>query len=262
MEPQLMRSSSKCIGCGYCITVCAEGAIVHGDEGLTVDRNKCVNCMKCVEVCAAEAMSVDGEWKTVEEIMKVVIRDRGFYGKSGGGMTISGGELLSQASFAGALLDAAREENITVALDTSGCGDGGRLFELAQKAQYVLYDMKCILNEGHRRYTGRDNTLILDNLRRLAADPEIREKIIMRMPLIHDVNDMPDVILATRDFYRVNGLKAVTLLAYHELGISKCKGIGREAHVFQAPSHERMLEIRDVFAEAGMQAEILGEEIA
>ena len=84
----------------------------------------------------------------------------------------------------------------------------------------------------------------------------------MRMPLVHDVNDTPEIIEATAAFYRETGLPEVTLLAYHELGISKCKGIGRTPHVFTAPSHERMLEIKSCFQNVGMHVEILGEEIA
>ena len=177
-------------------------------------------------------------------------------------MTISGGELLSQAEFAHALLDLATAEGIGVALDTSGCGSGAALYQMSRKADWILYDMKCIDSEGHRRYTGLDNHLILENLRLLASDPEVRPKIWMRMPLIHGVNDTAEIISRTRDFYQENGLQRVTLMAYHELGINKCHGIGREAHLFSAPSHERLLEIWNCFRSIGMEAEILGEEVA
>lgn len=262
VKQQLMRSVTKCIGCGCCADYCRQGAIKIGTEGFYVDRSLCNDCLDCVEACAAEAMSPAARWKTVAEVMETVRRDSGFYEKSGGGMTISGGELLSQSRFAEALLDAACEENITVALDTSGCGDGDTLYRMAGKASYILYDMKGIPAEVHREYTGVDNHIILENLKRLAADPQIRKKVIMRMPLIHDVNDTPEIIEKTAEFYRDNGLEEVTLLAYHELGINKCRGIGREPHVFTAPSHERMQEIKSCFEAVGMHAEILGEEIA
>lgn len=262
MQQQLMRSVTKCIGCGCCAEACPRGAVKMGEEGYYVDHDLCDDCLVCVDVCAAEAMKPVAQWKTVDEVMKIVRRDVGFYEKSGGGMTISGGELLSQSQFAGALLDAACEEHITVALDTSGCGNGDTLYQMAQKASYILFDMKGIIADVHKEYTGVDNRIILDNLRRLASNPDIRPKIIMRMPLIHDVNDTPEIIDKTACFYQENGLKEVTLLAYHELGINKCRGIGRTAHIFTPPSHERMQEMKAIFESIGMHAEILGEEIA
>ncbi len=261
-KQQLMRSVTKCIGCGYCMKICHQNAIKLGEEGIYVDRSLCNDCLDCADACAAEAMNPAAQWRTVKEVMDTVQRDTGFYEKSGGGMTISGGELLSQSRFAQALLNAAAEAHIGVALDTSGCGNGEILYQMAEKASYILYDMKGILPEIHKEYTGVDNRLILDNLRKLASDSEIRKKIIMRMPLIHDVNDTPQVIEATAEFYRENGLKEVTLLAYHELGINKCRGIGRTPHVFTAPSHERMQEIKTCFQKIDMHVEILGEEIA
>lgn len=262
MNQQLMRSATKCIGCGYCMNFCRQGAIKTGPDGFYVDRSLCNDCLECVDACAAEAMNPAARWRTVQEVMGVVRRDAGFYEKSGGGMTISGGELLSQSQFAEALLDTARREQITVALDTSGCGDGDTLYRMARKASYILYDMKAIIPEIHKKYTGVDNNTILNNLRKLASDPETRDKVIMRMPLIHEVNDTEEIINQTAAFYQKQNLKNVTLLAYHELGINKCRGIGREPHIFQAPSHERMQEIKKIFEAVGMQAEILGEEIS
>ena len=259
---QLMRSVTKCIGCGYCQEVCPRRAILMGQDGYYVDRALCDNCLACVDACTAGAMSPAGEWMTAEQVMETVRKDRGYYDKSGGGLTISGGELLMQRAFSERLLDLASDEGIGVCLDTSGCGDGDALFRMAGKADWLLYDMKCIIPEEHKKYTGLDNRVILKNLMRLAADPERRKKLWMRMPLIHGVNDTEEVILRTRDFYRDNGISKVTMLAYHELGKNKCRGIGTEFHAFAPPPHERMLEILGLFREIGMDAEILGEEIA
>jgi glycyl-radical enzyme activating protein len=258
---QLMRRESKCIHCGYCIPICPSGAIHAEKNGLSVDFSRCIDCFQCTDICTAEAMQIVGEWKTSKEVIETVIRDQGFYEKSGGGLTISGGELLMQSEFAESLIDLARMHGISTALDTSGFGSGEILLRLARKADWVLYDMKCINPEGHKKYTGKDNALILANLRLLASDKDVKKKIWMRMPLVHGVNDSEEIITTTANLYRELQLQRVTIMSYHELGINKCKGIGRPFYKFTPPDHARMLAIRDTFARLGMEAEILGEDI-
>lgn len=174
-------------------------------------------------------------------------------------MTISGGELLSQASFTRTLVDLAALEGIGVCLDTSGFGDGDELLRMARMDNVtdILYDMKSINDTVHKAYVGQSNALILENLRRLAADPVVCKKIWMRMPLIQDVNDTPELIEQTAEFYAAHGLSRVTLLPYHSLGISKLRHIGGTAAAFQTPSDERLVQIKQVFEErAHMEVEV------
>ncbi len=260
-EKEILWTQQKCIGCGHCVETCPTGAFHHYGERIEIDREKCLRCFSCVNRCYAEALRVAGEEKTVEEVMKVVLQDRGFYERTGGGMTISGGELLQQKEFAEALLDAAVAEGIGVALDTCGNGDGDTLFRMARKAQYILYDMKSIDDETHKYCTGVSNALILANLRRLAADDGIRPKIWLRMPLIKGLNDTPDIINRTAEFIGENHLTYATLFPYHELGISKYKSLGESYEDFEPPETERLHEIQSIFAEHGLRADILGEEV-
>jgi pyruvate formate lyase activating enzyme len=104
-----------------------------------------------------------------------------------------------------------------------------------------------------------DNDILLDNLTRLAADESIRDKIMMRMPLMKDYNDTDEVINATADFYDKNNLRKVTLLPYHKLGVPKSERIGEKAYVFEPPSKERIEEIREIFEAKGMDVSVLGE---
>ena len=177
-------------------------------------------------------------------------------------MTISGGEMLTHAEFSTRLIQLAAQQEINVCLDTSGFGSGDSLFDMAkrQNVTNVLYDMKCIDDNIHRQYTSRSNVRILENLRRLASDEETRGKLQMRMPLIRGVNDSPAVIEATGQFYRSLGLRHVTLLPYHNLGVSKMRNIGGTQEVFDPPSDERIDDIRKYFQTfAGMEVEILGK---
>jgi len=260
-EKQFLFTAQKCIGCGNCVKACPTGALHHLKDHIEIDPKLCKLCYSCVEHCYSEALRLAGTEMTVEEVLRQVLQDRGYYNRTGGGMTISGGELLFQADFAAALLDAAKEENIGVALDTCGYGDGDRLFRMAQKADYILYDMKCIDDEGHRAATGMSNRLILENLQRLAEDPEVNSKIWMRMPLIHGINDTDDIIDRTCAFYEQHHLTYVTLLPYHELGISKYKSMGQSYENFTPPDSDRLHAIQSLFEAHGIRTAILGENV-
>jgi pyruvate formate lyase activating enzyme len=217
--------------------------------------------MKCVDVCWAKALNAAGRRMTVEEVMAQVLQDKDFYMNTGGGITISGGELLAQSEFAEALLDACGINGIGVALDTSGYGSVETLRALAShnSCTHILFDMKLFGGEEHRNYTGVDNEIILRNLKVLAEDPAVNPKIIMRIPLISGVNDSEEDIQRVSRFFQDNGLRSVTLLPYHELGVSKSRNIGGEPEIFRAPAAGRIGEICDCFRACGVSVEVLGE---
>lgn len=247
---QLMASPSKCIGCRACVTVCSQDAISFspGPEGtgLKVDRERCNSCMKCVDVCYAKAMQAVGREMTVDQVMDEVRKDKGFYDNTGGGLTLSGGELLTQKEFALAMMEACQQEGIQVVLDTSGYGALEDLVELASRPNctHVLYDLKLVDPDIHQQYTGVDNDLILANLRALAAHPELKKKLVIRIPLIQGVNDAEEAAQAAADLLASLELTRVELLTYHELGIPKARNVGIEPIKFSPPDEERLDQIR------------------
>lgn len=259
---QIIRLPNSCIHCGYCIEHCPAHAIVIDADGkIEIDRDRCRGCMTCVHNCTAMALQTVAKEMTADEVLEKVEQDKGFYDTTGGGMTISGGEMLSQPDFVLELVKKAAEREISVCLDTSGFGDGDLLMHLAQQDHVttVLYDMKSIDNEIHRKCTGQENGKILENLRRLAGNPVTNPKLQMRMPLIHDLNDSWPLIEQTAEFYRTYGIKKVTLLPYHDLGISKMRNIGGVQEMFEQPSSEYLDQIQNYFQEqAGMCVEIQG----
>ena len=262
-EQQPIKLPNNCIGCGYCISECENNAISFSDEGvIEIDRKLCDKCMKCVSTCYAKALQPVAQYMTVDEILSEAEQDKGFYEHTGGGITVSGGEMLSRHGFVEELISEAGKRDMQVCLDTSGYGDGSVLKKLASMSNVtdVLYDMKSIDNNIHKEYTGVDNSLILENLRLLAGDEKTKDKIIMRMPLIQGVNDSQDIIEKTAEFYRDNNLGRVTLLPYHNLGMSKERNVGGLQEEFDAPDEERVDEIKAYFEKtAGMKAEILGK---
>ena len=260
-EIQLMRCPNNCIGCRACEQVCPANAITFHTGEFRIDWEACSRCMKCVEVCWSKALNAAGRRMTVEEVMAQVLQDRDFYANTGGGMTISGGELLTQPGFAEALMDACGQNGIGVVLDTSGYGPMKTLRTLAghKSCTHILFDIKLIDSEAHRKYTGVGSEIILRNLKGLAEDPAVNPKLIMRMPLISGVNDSEEDVKRICELFQDNGLKQVTLLPYHELGISKRRNIGGDPEIFQAPTIERIEMIGGCLRACGVSVEVLGE---
>lgn len=258
---QLMRCPNNCIGCRACEQVCAVNAITFGSDGFHIDWNACSRCMKCVPECWSKALNAAGRRMTVDEVMEQVLQDKDFYQNTNGGMTISGGELLTQPKFAAALMEACERNGIGVALDTCGYGPVETLRSLAGRGSctHILFDLKLIDSEAHRKYTGVGNEIILRNLTVLARDPAINPKINMRIPLISGVNDSPEHIQRICKLFLDNGLKSVTLMPYHELGVSKRRNIGGEPELFKAPSAGQIGMINDSFRACGICVEVLGQ---
>ena len=260
---QVIEMPNSCIKCGYCVKECPNHAVfVDSENVIKIDRSKCDSCLACTKICYARALLPVAKEMTVSEILHEVSKDKGFYETTGGGMTVSGGEMLSQPEFVSALVDAAGEEGIHTCLDTSGFGSGDWLVSLAGRecVTDVLYDMKSIDDEVHKKYVGQSNQMILENLKRLSAHPATCAKLQMRMPLISGFNDSWEIIEKTAAFYKECGIKRVTLLPYHNLGISKKRHIGGEQIEFAPPTDEYVDQIKDYFETyAGMEVEILGK---
>lgn len=259
---EIIRMPNSCIHCGYCLEHCPRQAIIINDEKqIDIDRGLCGMCMECVDSCYAGGLRAVGQLMSAEEVMQEVLKDKPFYENTGGGMTVSGGELLEHKEFALDLVTLAAEEGVRVCLDTSGCGDGHWLKTLAGMPNVtdILYDMKCIDPDRHRGLTGLDNALILKNLIMLSGDEATRAKLHMRMPLISGLNDDLPLMEQTARFYREHRISRVTLLPYHSLGVSKMRHIGGHQETYSPPSDGHLEKIRDIFeTAAGMHVEISG----
>jgi len=255
---QLIVGPTNCVGCQSCLAVCPKDAISFSSGTLEVDWIRCNQCLECTKVCYANGLNVAGKGMTVEEVMEIARQDKDFYAHTGGGVTISGGELLCQPDFVKAILTACEEEGIQVILDTSGYGDFQILSDLASQPNctHILYDIKAIRDDLHKVLTGVGNDLILSNLKKLAADPNLLPKLIVRMPLLSNVNDSEELMHDTCAFLLENKLQQLTLLPYHRLGVSKSQHVGKEQEVYQAPIKERLEDIQQYFESNGIHTEI------
>ena len=259
-EFEILYSPKRCIRCGMCVRVCPQKAISATEEGIAIDRGKCLRCGKCASACCSEALRTAGEKRELSQLVKLLGRDRDFYNKTDGGVTFSGGEVLAQADYAYTVMQECRKNGLAVAIDTCGFADREDLLRLCREAQVVLFDIKTMIDEKHRRLTGVGTEVIHNNLRALAADGDIRHKIIIRMPLIHNINDQMDDLELTCRFMGELGLKKVNLLPYHSLGTSKTRSMGGAAEEFETPPDEYLEEVRNLFRSHELDVMIMGND--
>ena len=147
-----------------------------------------------------------------------------------------------------------------MAIDTCGYTSYENLEKLCRDAQVILYDLKCIDSDRHKELTGVGNERILENLAKLAADPELHEKVIVRMPLIHPVNDSIEEIRLVCEFLKKLDLRRVNGIPYHNLGTSKSRGLDQDYVEYETPSDEHLEAIAAVFAEYGIPFTIMGKD--
>lgn len=230
---QLLFYQERCTGCGKCREVCPN------------TNEKCSLCGACVKHCPSGARKLCGETWSVEEVMKEVRKDEIFYMTSGGGVTFSGGECMLQIDFLLEALQACKSAGIETAVDTAGNVPWESFEKILPWTDVFLYDVKCFSPEKHKKYTGADNRLILDNLKRIFA---AGKRVWIRIPVMAGVNDSPEEMQAIRDFLMEGGKpENIELLPYHAMGIPKAKAAGLTPVLFEPPGAERMDELKRIF---------------
>lgn len=197
---ELQLHPDRCIACGECAKVCPQGAqtLTAGGE-LIYYREKCIACGACVEVCYSGARELTGRDMTVDAVVEEVLRDRPFYERSGGGVTLSGGEPAYQPAFSYEILSRCRDEGIATALETAGHVPWETLAGLLPVTDLVMMDLKHMEPEKHTWAVGASNQLVLMNARRLV---ESGIPLIFRTPVVPTVNDTPEEIGAIAAFVR------------------------------------------------------------
>lgn len=260
----LLYKEKKCIKCGQCIKSCPQGALSFENGVILADMIKCTRCkekcLKCVKTCPSEALYSKSNEMTADEVLAEVLKDKEFYDASGGGVTLSGGEILANASFALSVAEKCRENGISVAADTSGFGKFEDLQKLAEISDIILYDLKHMDRETHKELTGQYPDIIWDNLIRLCEDPVIREKIVIRVPFIDPLNDSTENVDAICGFMIKHGLRSVNILPYHSMGISKAREVDIIQEEYAEPSEEILAYTRKKFEDNGINITIMGKE--
>jgi pyruvate formate lyase activating enzyme len=232
-------------------------ALAAGLRLIAVDWGRCDDCGLCVEACPAGALSLWGKEYTVTEVVERVLRDRPFFEKSGGGVTISGGEPFSQAGFTLALLRAFKAQGLHTAVDTTGCAP----WEVVEKAlPYIdlfLYDLKSLDAVAHKAATGVGNAPILDNARRIAV---AGGKMQVRLPVVPRFNESEEHIRAAAEFIQELGdaVTTVQVLPYHAMGVPKLERIRHRGPILEATllTDAQVERIKAILEEYGLLVQV------
>ncbi len=251
-EPEVIFLRDRCLLCGRCGAVCEQG--VHSLEGgrHTLDRAKCVVCGRCVEACPSGALAIKGVRMTAEAIVAKAERLKPFFDHSGGGVTLTGGEVTAQAHFAEAILAGCQERGIHTAIETCGACPWPTLDRLAAHADLVLYDLKLADDAEHRRWTGAPNRQILRNAARLAG-----RNVVVRVPLIPGITDTEANLNGIIAFTRDAGLRRIEFLPFNPASGAKYEWLAIPSEVQgETQAAARLAEIVATARAAGLEASI------
>jgi len=255
-SPNLMARDINCRACGACVEACPKGAItLDPEQGRRIHWEECTQCLECVTACIYDSLNQCGREMTVKEVLEEVLSDKAFYKNSGGGMTVSGGEALSQSEFVTDLLGAAKDAGLHTALDTTGYAPWDKLEGTIPFVDLILWDIKHLDSHEHKWGTGQENEVILENLKKASG---LAKPIWLRMPLIKDFNDSEAHIRKVIALGKEIRAEKISLLPYHEGGKTKCEQMGRD-YPFpegESPTDEEIERLKDTIEKEGLKVTI------
>ena len=220
-QPEIMESPVRCIACEACKAACPNSAI---SGGYSIDRSLCAKCFKCVDICYAESKRIAGKNYSIEELYKEIEKDRPFYSLYGGGVTFTGGEPLTHASYLKEIANKCHDNRINVVVESCGYGNYEDFKQALPYIDAMFIDIKHIDPTKHKMLTGMDNALILDNTRRIS---EFGIPITVRTPIVPGYTDTLENISGISEFIStIPTIKEYELLPYHNLGESKYNSLG------------------------------------
>lgn len=249
---EVMFNKEKCVGCEACAHVCHQNAITIVEKIACTDSSKCDLCDTCTDYCIHNNREIVGKQYSVSELVKEIEKDKMFYEESDGGVTLSGGEVMSQdIEYLVLLVKKLKLKGYHIAIDTCGYAPKVNYEKVLPYVDTFLYDIKTLDDEVHKKYMGKSNELILSNLKTIS---DLGANINIRIPVIEPVNDDDVSIMAMINFLRDNiKTNKVNLLPYHNTGSSKYEKLGRNylAKDLKSPSPERMEELKIMFINNG-----------
>lgn len=255
---QIMFNEKNCIECEKCEKNCPVGAIDMLRPG-RIDREKCTSCGLCAENCYPGGLVKSGEETTVEKVMTELKKETIQFRRSGGGVTLSGGELLMQPEFAIELLKACKSMGWHTAIETTGYASEETIDKLIPLVDLVLLDIKHLDDEKHKKYVHVSNEIIVRNAKKIAT---LGTELIIRVPVIPQFNCDENSISDIAKFAKsLNGVKHIDLLPYHKLGANKYENLGLDYTMGQeikTPDEATMNDFKKIVEEYGLECSIGG----
>lgn len=260
----IFSEPKKCVGCQQCQKACPQEAIsLNAQKGFAIDRERCIRCGCCAEVCPSGSKTMVGREITVDEAVRIAAREHAFYRGSGGGLTMGGGEILSQGEFVYEVLRTCHEKGINTAIESCAHGSWEWLEKIISVTDTIHLDLKAARSETHRRITGVENEQILENLRKtddLLQNPAYKDKtFIVRMPVIPGMNDTEEDARAAAEFLKgLHRCNWVEMLPFHNFGERKYEKLDLNYEFSGMPnSTEEALEpLRELIAASGREVRI------
>lgn len=250
---QILWDKKKCLHCHHCLEICLQKAIFLKDDNIFIDTNKCTLCKQCINTCPQKALTSEGEIKTVQQVLDIVLQDEVFYEESDGGITLSGGEFLMQTQFAKELLIAAKEKNLHTCCETTGFCTPEKFQHIIQYIDYILFDLKHWNSQKHLEGTGVDNKLILTNMKYAISTGK---KVLPRIPVIPKFNDSLEDAKRFCEVLHDVGSNQCQLLPFHQFGENKYYLLNKKYAYENQPAlhHEDLQDYLQIFLDNDIHA--------
>ncbi len=263
-RPELAVYPKKCLGpekCNYCVKACplGKGTPIHFDDegGIlpVIMLSDCKDCYKCADACPGGGLTVWGKQYSVSELLKIVNEDRSFYNRTGGGVTISGGDVMMQWEFATQFLKACKEIGLNVCVESEVCCPTEHMESVIEYADLLIMDIKHINSEKHKNMTGAGNELILKNIIRAG---ELGKRIVIRTPVVIGYNADEDNIRGIAAFIQEHlsgSIVQYQLLPYRKMGTEKYDTLGQKYPMgeFKPPERseweQHLIHLRDMVSD-------------
>ena len=259
-EKEIQYDKEKCTGCGACAKVCPNSAITMVEGKPKLDKKLCTLCGNCENFCLQGIREMVGQEYPVKALVKELMKDLMFYEQSGGGVTLSGGEVMAMSTdYVLAIAKALKKEEVSLTIDTCGYVPYEKFEAILPYVNTFLYDVKVMDPKLHKKYIGVDNKLILDNLVKLS---DAGARIYIRIPTIKEVNGNEENMKETIRFLKEHDIHPaqVNLLPYHNTGSSKYPKLDMEykGTDLTAPAKEEMEAFVKMFQDAGFSNTKIG----
>ena len=249
-----MYDAEKCTHCYRCVEKCDHKAICIENDSLIRLSDQCELCGVCLDYCLSGSRELVGTEYELNKLVKELEKDQIFYEESNGGVTLSGGEVMCQdMNYISKLISRLKDKDIHICIDTCGYAPTANFEKIYKDVDMFLFDIKLADDEKHKKFTGKSNKLILENLEFLAAS---KSKINIRIPMIVGVNCDEDFSEISKiiDIIKDKNIYQVNLLPYHNIMEHKyCKlNMKYQGDFFTKPSQDYLESVRELFLENGI----------